>query len=114
MIEEHPEVVQAMTDLLTSAANWSNSKKRDAAKISAEWIGVPAEAIEKSTIVYTTDPTQNWLKGEATFLSMLNSMNKFKDQMKNKDLAAATPLLYDFSFVKKSLDRLNPVRLVSE
>lgn len=105
MINENPEVVQAMTDLMTGATTWSNSNKSDAAKISAEWIGVPAKAIEKSTIVYTTDPTQNWLNGEGTFISMLNSMNKFKGQMKDKDLAAATPLLFDFTFVNKSLGR---------
>lgn len=105
MIMEHPEVVQAMTDLMTGAASWSNNNKSDAAKISAEWIGVPAEAIERSTIVYTTTPSQNWLNGEATFLTMLNGMNKFKDQMKGKNLAEATPLLYNFSFVNKSLEQ---------
>lgn len=103
LIDENPEIVQAMTDLLTGVAAWSNSNKKEAAKISAEWIGVPAEAIEKSTIIYTTNPTPNWLSGEANFLSMLSNMNKFKDQMKDKDIAAATPLLFDFSFVNKSL-----------
>jgi NitT/TauT family transport system substrate-binding protein len=103
IISENPEIVQALTDLMTGAATWSNDNKGDAAKISAEWIGVPAEAIERSTIVYTTNPTQNWLNGEATFLAMLSSMNKFKGQMKDKDLDEATPLLFDFSFVKRSL-----------
>ena len=105
MITEQPEVVQAMTDLMTLATRWSNTHKTEAAKISADWIGVPKEAVEKSTIIYTTDPTENWMKGEGVFLDMLNSMNKFKGKMKDTDLAAATPVLYDFSFVKKSLAR---------
>ncbi len=103
MIAEQPEVIQAMTDLMTLAARWSNTHKAQAAKISADWIGVPKEAVEKSTIIYTTDPTENWMKGEGIFLDMLNSMNKFKGSMKDTDLAAAAPVLYDFSFVKKSL-----------
>ena len=103
LISGNPEIVQALTDLMSNAALWSNVNKVEAAKISAEWIGVPAAAIEKSSIIYTTDPTTNWLNGEAVFLSMLNSMNKFKGQMKDKDLKAATPLLYDFSFINKSL-----------
>lgn len=103
LIAEHPEVVQAMTDLVTNVSEWSNANKAEAAKISAGWLGVSAQAIEKSSIIYTTNPSANWLKGEGVFLSMLNSMNKFKGQMKDKDIADATPILYDFSFVKKSL-----------
>ena len=105
LIAQHPEIVQAMTDLMTEAAQWSNTNKSAAAGISAAWIGVPVQAIEKSSIIYTTNPTSNWLNGEGVFLSMLNGMNKFKGQMKGKDLKAATPLLYDFSFVNKSLAR---------
>ncbi|NDV22073.1 CmpA/NrtA family ABC transporter substrate-binding protein [Desulfovibrio sp. JC022] len=105
IITDQPAVVQAMTDLMTAASKWSNANKKETAAISAKWIGVPAEAVEKSTIIYTTDPTENWLKGEAEFLSMLNSMNKFKGKMKNADITAATPILFDFSFVEKSLKK---------
>lgn len=105
IIKNDPAIVQAMTDLMTSASKWSNSHKKEAADISAKWIGVPAEAVEKSTIIYTTDPTENWLKGEAEFITMLNGMNKFKGKMKGADIASATPILYDFSFVKKSLKK---------
>jgi len=103
IINDQPAVVQAMTDLMTAASVWSNANKKETANISANWIGVPAQAVEKSTIIYTTNPTENWLKGEETFLGMLNSMNKFKGTMKGADLEAATPILFDFSFVKKSL-----------
>lgn len=103
IINDQPAVVQAMTDLMTAAADWSNAHKPETANISANWIGVPAQAVEKSTIIYTTNPTENWLKGEETFLGMLNSMNKFKGTMKGADLKAATPILFDFSFVKKTL-----------
>lgn len=105
IIKEKPEVVQAMTDLMTAASEWSNNHKKETAKISANWIGVPAEAVEKSTIIYTTNPTDNWINGEAQFIAMLNSMNKFKGQMKGADIKTATPILFDFSFVRKSLDQ---------
>ncbi|WP_421902733.1 CmpA/NrtA family ABC transporter substrate-binding protein [Maridesulfovibrio sp.] len=105
IIADQPEVVQAMTDLMTAASKWSNTHKEEAADISAKWIGVPAEAVEKSTIIYTTDPTENWIKGEAEFIAMLNSMNKFKGKMKGADITAAKPILFDFSFVEKSLKK---------
>lgn len=105
IITDQPAIVQGMTDLLTAASKWSNENKKETAKISAEWIGVPAEAVEKSTIIYTTNPTENWINGEAQFLEMLNSMNKFKGQMKNADITTASPILFDFSFVENSLKK---------
>lgn len=104
-IADYPEATQALTDLMTDSAAWCNANKAETAAISAQWIGVPAEAVEKSSIVYTTNPTENWMHGEDIFLSMLNSMNKFKGAMKEADITAASPLLYDFSFVKHSLAR---------
>ena len=101
LIKSHPAVVQAITDLLAASATWCNAEKSETAQISAKWIGVPAKAVEKSSIIYTTDPTENWLKGEDVFLAMLNRMNKFRGVLKGEDLKSATPLLYDFSFVKK-------------
>ncbi|XPV75804.1 MAG: CmpA/NrtA family ABC transporter substrate-binding protein [Desulfovibrio sp.] len=105
MTTEQPETVQALTDLMTSASKWSNEHKVQTAEISANWIGVPAEAVQKSTIIYTTNPTKNWLNGESVFLKMLNSMNKFKGALKNTDLETAKPLLFDFSFVENSLKK---------
>ncbi|SCY61563.1 CmpA/NrtA family ABC transporter substrate-binding protein [Desulfoluna spongiiphila] len=103
LIATRPDVVQSITGLMTAASNWSNAKKAETAEISATWIGVPAPAVEKSSIIYTTDPTKNWLKGEAIFLSMLNSMNKFSGVLKGTDLKTAAPILYDFSFIEKNL-----------
>ncbi len=105
MIDNQPQIVQAMTDLMTYTAKWCNDDKKQAADISAAWIGVPAAAVEKSSIIYTTDPTENWMKGEGIFLDMLNSMNKFKGPLKGSDLQTVTSLLYDFSFVEKSLSK---------
>ena len=105
LIADRPDVVQAMTDLMTMSTRWSNAHKVETAEISSRWIGVSQEAVEKSTIIYTTDPTENWMQGESVFLTMLNGMKKFKGCMKAVDLENAGPLLYDFSFVKKSLTR---------
>ena len=103
MITEQPEIVQALTDLLTGASKYSNENKVETAAISAEWLGVPANAVEKSTIIYSTDPTPKWLAGEASFLSVLNSMNKFQGKLKDATLTDISPIFFDFSFVEKSL-----------
>lgn len=105
LIAAHPEVVQAMTDLMTTSARWCNDNRAGAAKISADWIGAPQEALAKSAIIYTTDPTQNWLNGEQMFIDMLRSMNKLKGAIKDTDPATTQAMLFDFSFVNKSLAR---------
>jgi NitT/TauT family transport system substrate-binding protein len=105
LIEEHPDVVQAMTDLMTSACAWSNQNREKAAEITGKWIGVPTEAIVKSAIVYTTDPSPNWMRGEAIFVDILNNMNKLKGRFKGRKFQEIEPALYDFRFVETSLKK---------
>ncbi len=103
LIKKHPEVAQALTNLMTAACTWSNQNKTKAAEITAKWIGVPTEAIEKSSIIYTTNPSPNWMKGEATFLKILNNMKKLKGRFKDKELKDVEGDIYDFTFIKASL-----------
>lgn len=105
LIFQHPDIVQAMTSLMTAACKWSNANKSKAAAITAKWIGVPTAAIEKSTIIYTTDPSTNWLRGEAIFMEILNDMNKLKGRFKGKTLKETEADIFDFSFVNTSLEK---------
>jgi hypothetical protein len=65
---------------------------------------------QKSSIIYTTAFTENWMNGIGLFINMLNGMNKFNSQMKDADLQTVTPLLLDLSFVEKMLDATNAAR----
>ncbi|SOB60124.1 ABC transporter substrate-binding protein [Pseudodesulfovibrio profundus] len=105
LIAERPEIVQAMTDLMTTSTRWSNSHRAEAAKISADWIGAPEEALAKSAIIYSTDPTEKWLNGEQMFIDMLRSMNKLKGNLKDTSPEETWSKLFDFTFVNNSLDR---------
>ena len=105
LIQNNPEVVQAMTRLMTVATNWCNANKHQAAQITAEWIGVPVASIEKSTIIYTTTPSANWMRGEATFMEILNRMNKLKGSFKGKPLQDVESDIYDFRFINAVLNQ---------
>ncbi|MDD2206241.1 MAG: ABC transporter substrate-binding protein [Aminobacterium sp.] len=100
ILAAHPEEVKAFTTLLTQSAKWCNDHKNEAGKIAANWIGIPEEAAAKSTIVYTTDPSEGWMRGAQTYLSVLNGMNKFKGQLKGKAMDDVQSLIFDFSYVK--------------
>ncbi|WP_231702145.1 ABC transporter substrate-binding protein [Desulfoplanes formicivorans] len=99
VIDDHPEVVEKMLELMTKCGEWSNTHTAEQSEIVSKWIGVPAKAIENSTIIYTTEPSDNWMHGEAVYLDILNSMDKFKGRLKGKTLDEVKPLLYDFRFL---------------
>jgi NitT/TauT family transport system substrate-binding protein len=103
VISDHPAILQALANVMTASADWCNKNKRNTADISAQWLGVPAEAVEKSAIIYTTKVTENWMNGIGLFIDMLNSMNKFNGRMKDADLQTAAPILFDLSFTEKAL-----------
>lgn len=95
IIAEHPVVVDSMIKMLTQSAEWCNAHKAEEGKIVSEWSGAPAEAVEKSTIIFTTEPSANWMKGQGTYMDMLNSMNKFRGRLKDKKLDEVHDILFD-------------------
>lgn len=99
IIDNHPEIVKNLVALLKISSAWANAHKDDVAKLTAEWMGTPAEAVARSSIVYTTTPTDNWFAGIDLYLDILNKMNKFSGPLKDKKLADVKPLLFDLRFV---------------
>jgi NitT/TauT family transport system substrate-binding protein len=100
MISDHPEIFNALAVLMTKSCDWCNKNKEEVAAISGDWMGIPADAVKRSTIVYTTEMSDGWMAGVQTYLSMLDSMDKFSGQFKGKKLEDIKPALFDFQFVK--------------
>jgi NitT/TauT family transport system substrate-binding protein len=99
VIVEHPEVVGKTVELLTKSGQWCNEHKAEEGRIINAWTGAPAEAVEKSTIIYTTAATENWMRGQGTYLDILNGMNKFRGDLKGKSLSEVQDKLFDLRFV---------------
>ncbi len=102
VIAEHPEVVGKTVELLNKAGQWCNEHKADEGRIINAWTGAPAEAVEKSTIIYTTAATENWMRGQGTYLDILNGMNKFRGDLKGKSLSEVQDRLFDFRFLTEN------------
>lgn len=101
IIASNPAVVGKMVELLGKSGQWCNDHKADEGKLLAAWTGAPAEAVEKSAIVFTSDASENWMNGQAQYLDMLNSMDKFRGSLKGKSLAEVKDLVFDLSFLNK-------------
>lgn len=100
-IKEHPEVYQALTQLFHNSAEWCTAHKKEAAKINSEIIGIPVEAAENATIVYTTTPSEKWMDGVKLYVDVLNDMGKFEGEMKGKSFDEIKKVFFDFSFINK-------------
>lgn len=98
IIEKHSDIVNHLVSLLRISSAWANAHKGEVARITSDWMGTPAEAVARSSIVYTTVPSENWFNGVDMYLDILNKMNKFSGPLKDKQLAQAKPLLFDLRF----------------
>jgi NitT/TauT family transport system substrate-binding protein len=99
VIEQYPEVIRGMAALLTYSADWCQNNRNEAAPILAEIIGIPVEVVENAQIVFTTDPTDKWMEGEALYVEMLNQLGIFEGDMKGKTFDDVKNELFNFSFL---------------
>ncbi|KAF1084166.1 Nitrate transport protein NrtA precursor [Sporotomaculum syntrophicum] len=101
-IDQNPQVTEAIMEIMTNASEWCNQNKDKAGAITAEWIGIPVEAAKASTLVYNTDPSEEWMSGVGVYIDILNDMDKFEGQLKDKTLNDdVKKLLFDFSFIEE-------------
>lgn len=100
IIKKHPEVIDSLVSLVRDSAKWSNENRKQMGELAGKWLGIPSEAVEKSTIVFTTTPSENWLRGVAIYMDILNKTGKFSHSFKNKKLSDVEKELFDFSFIK--------------
>ena len=105
MIQEKPEVVQAFTDLIAVAAQYSDENKGDAAKITSEFTGVSEEAARMSSIKYTADPSDTWVSNLGLVYDTLKKADKLKGSYVDKEYDEVKEEIFDFSFIQKSLEK---------
>lgn len=100
VVKEHPEVMDAMVDLLTYSAKWCQDNRKEASPLLADIIGIPEEVVNKSSIVFTTEPTEKWMEGEAIYVDMLNELGIFEGDLKGKTFDDVKDNLFDFTFLE--------------
>lgn len=103
VLENNLEVAETFMKLMTISSQYCNEHRDVLAKVTSEWIGIPQDAAEKSTVIYTTDPSENWIRGASIYLDVLNEMGNFTGSFEGKKLEEIEDLLFDFEVVKKSL-----------
>ncbi len=100
-ISKHPHVVQKFIELIAKTNAWCNKNRLEAGTLTAEWIGLPPESAQASTLVYLPKFTAQWMKGANEYLTILDQMGKFTGKMKGKTINDVRPVLFDMQFIDR-------------
>ncbi len=100
-IKEYPEVIEAFVKLIVKNNEWSNANQAQAGEIAAKWIGLPAKAGRMSSLVFLSNFNESWERGVNSYLSILNSLNKYSGSLKDKNFKEVKNILIDDSIINK-------------
>ncbi len=104
-ITEHADVLEDFMKLITTAADYSNEHKGEAAKITADFTGVSEEAAKMASIKYTTDPSEAWISNLGLIFDTLEKANKFSGSFMDKEYSDVQKDLFEFNFINKVLGK---------
>lgn len=102
ILDANPEPLRKLVELMAASTAWCNGHPDELAVITEKWMGTPAEAVKKSTIVYTVEPSKNWLQGVDTYMSILNKLKVFSGKLAGKTLEDVEHFLFEFKFIPES------------
>ncbi|OPY67495.1 MAG: NMT1/THI5 like protein [Syntrophorhabdaceae bacterium PtaU1.Bin034] len=100
-ISKYPEVVEKFVELVSKTNAWCNKNRLEAGTLTADWIGLPADAAKASMLVFLPKFTQSWMQNADKYMGVLNGMGNFTGRLKGKTINEAKPLLFDMQFIDK-------------
>ena len=101
VLNKYPEVFKALTKILDECCEYCMEHRDEASDIMADFIGIEGDIIKTSKIVYTTDPTEEWIDGIKIYVDALNKMNKFDGRLKEMPFDELVNKCFDFSYIKE-------------
>lgn len=104
ILADNPEPIAKLVELMAASTAWCNEHPDEVAAITEKWMGTPAEAVKVSTIVYTVNPSKNWLQGADTYLVMLNRLKSFSGKLAGQSLEKVKHLLFEFKYIPLTED----------
>jgi len=93
--------VQKFVELIAKTNAWCNKNRLEAGTLTAQWIGLPADAAKASMLVFLPKFTKGWMKGADKYMAILNGMGNFKGQLKGKTIEEVKPVLFDMRFIDR-------------
>lgn len=98
MIENHPEIVQAMMQVTTDIADFATENPDRVAEALSEYLGLDAEILANNETVYSTKITDQFKRGMEIYVEFLNEMNKFEGRLAGKSFEEVEKEVFDYTF----------------
>ncbi|NLY54355.1 MAG: ABC transporter substrate-binding protein [Firmicutes bacterium] len=105
MIAEHPDIVEAVVQVMTDAAAYTMENMDKLVDVMVDWAGVPKEAAEINTVKYTTENNEKFINGEAIIFEALQATDKVNEDFRDVKFEDAIDQLFNFSFIDKVLGK---------
>ena len=94
------EVLAVFVELMNKTAAFCNEERDEAGAIISQWIGIPEAAAKRTTVNYTTYPSEGWLRGNEILYGVLSESDHFEGNLKDKTFEEVKDLIFDFRFTK--------------
>ena len=101
IIEEHPEVIEALGQVITYTADYANNNQEATGEMLAEIVGVEKDILPKSMIVYGTDPNETFINGINIYYDAMKEMGKFSGKLIENDFETAKETFFNFDIMEK-------------
>lgn len=100
MVEENPEIVQALVQTTHDITEYANANPEAVADALADWVGIDKEVLMKNDTVYSTDVTDRFVNGMEYYSDFLNEMGKFTGTLKGKSFEEIQDEVFNYTFIE--------------
>lgn len=100
-LDEHPEIVEAFYEVLTTASHFANENQEETGKIVTEWMGVDEEAASNTITHFTTDADENWMKNVEVTFDSLQQTGNFEGSLLDKTFEEIQSDVIDLTIEEK-------------
>ncbi|NLM06534.1 MAG: ABC transporter substrate-binding protein [Tissierellia bacterium] len=98
LIDEHPEVVQALAEVATYVHDYAQNYREETADLLSEFMGLDKAVLMENDTTYSTSVNENFIHGMNTYVLAMNDMGKFTGRLKDKTPEEVLDLVFDFKF----------------
>lgn len=102
IIENHPEVVQAVMDVTTDLSQYATENRAETAAALSEYLGLEVEILEANYTVYATAVTEQFTKGIELYVEFLNELGNFEGRLSGLSFEEVEEEVFDYTFSESS------------
>ena len=101
VIENYPEVVEALLQATTDIHNFAQNNREETAEALAGFMGLDKEVLLNNNTTYSTQVNENYINGMKIYYEAMTEMGKFSGEFAGKDFDEIKDRVFDFSFIEK-------------